>query len=187
MKINRLDAHDRFVHLKKGEFNIGETCQDIINKRPFGDRPFYIFAHKREIAIDERLSLFNQAYGIVPPMFNSLEDVPTHRLVWQPRLTRPKPQENSMLFKGYPGTDNVKVIWIIPQRELWPSFEKGKMTEDPMIWRFIHDFQFNPEILNQPDDDDLSDEEVDAVYKEISMEAKFNKWKNPQSEFKLIH
>jgi hypothetical protein len=173
MKINRLDAHDRFLHIKKGEFNIGQTCQDMIDQRPFGDHPFYIFAHKREIGLDERLAMFNQDFYNTPRAFLSLENVPTHRIIWQSRLTRPKPQENSMLFKGYPGTDNVKVIWIIPQRELWSSFEKGKMTEDPLIYQSIHSFQFNPEILEEPEDDDLSDEEIDGIYSEISRSSRF--------------
>ncbi len=47
MKINRLDAHDRYEHLTKQSFDIGECCQDLIDKRPFGDHDFYIFAHAR--------------------------------------------------------------------------------------------------------------------------------------------
>jgi hypothetical protein len=36
MKVNRLDAHDRYEHFTKQSFNITDCCQDIINKQPFG-------------------------------------------------------------------------------------------------------------------------------------------------------
>jgi hypothetical protein len=179
MKINRLDAHDRLQFFKKEDFDIGKTCQNIIDQCPFGNHPFYIFAHKREIGLDERLAIFNDDYYKGLKTFKGLEDVPTHRIIWQPRLTKPKPQENSMLFKGYPGSDNLKIIWIIPQRELWPSFEKGKMTEDPLIWKSIHDFQFNPEILEEPEDDDLTDQQIKGVYLELARGERMKKAISP--------
>ena len=67
MKLNRLETHDRYQHLTKQSFDIAECCQDLINQRPFGDHPFYIFAHPR-----------------------TEEDGVTKRLIWQPRLTKPK-------------------------------------------------------------------------------------------------
>jgi hypothetical protein len=67
MKLDRLDVHDRYEHFTKQDFDIGECCQDLINKRPFGDYPFYIFAHTR-----------------------TDDDGVTKRLIWQPRLTKPK-------------------------------------------------------------------------------------------------
>lgn len=148
MKINPLDAHDRFEHLKKQSFDIGECCQDLINKKPFGDHPFYIFAHAR-----------------------TDEDGVTKRLIWQPRLTKPKAQTNSMLFKAYPGTDLIKVIWMIPARELWGQYDKGKMTENKTVSESIHDFQFNRDKLEERENDDMTDEQVDAIYREISLNA----------------
>ena len=86
IKINPLDAHDRFLQFKRQEFSIGECCQDLINQKPFGNHPFYIWAHART---DDCST--------------------TKRIIWDPRLTRPLVQTNSMLFKGYPGTDLVKI------------------------------------------------------------------------------
>lgn len=152
MKINRLDAHDRYKQFTKSNFDIAECCQDLIDKRPFGDHPFYIFAHAR-----------------------TDEDGTTKRLIWQPRLTKPKAQTNSMLFKAYPGTDIIKVIWMIPARELWGQYGKGLLTENKTVSDSIHDFQFNRKKLEEKEDDDMTDEQVDAVYKEMSVNANRNK------------
>lgn len=154
MKINPLDAHDRYEHFKKQTFDIAECCQDLINKRPFGNYPFYIFAHAR-----------------------TEDDGANKRLIWQPRLTKPKAQTNSMLFKAYPGTDIIKIIWMIPSREMWSNFRKGQLTENQTISESIHDFQYNKAKLEEREDDDLTDEQIDGIYKEMSVEA--NKLKKP--------
>lgn len=152
MKIDRLDAHDRFLDFTKKDFDIGACCQDLINQRPFGNHAFYIFAHTR-----------------------TEEDGVTKRLIWQPRLTRPKPQTNSMLFKAYPGTDKIKIIWMIPAREMWKQYQKGYMTESKIISESIDAFENDRQKLEHPEDDDLSDEKIDEIYRELSLEAKKNK------------
>lgn len=152
IKINPLDAHDRLQHFTKQEFSISECCQDLINQRPFGNYPFYIWAHART-------------------------DENTHikRIIWQPRLTRPKPQTNSMLFKAYPGTDTIKVIWIIPAREMWEQYEKGKLTQNELIYNSIQDFQYNRASLEINEPDDFSDEKINEIYKELACEARWKK------------
>lgn len=149
MKINPLDAHDRYQHFTKQSFDIAECCQDLINKRPFGDHPFYIFAHSR-----------------------TEEDGATKRLIWQPRLTKPKAQTNSMLFKAYPGTDIIKVIWMIPARELWSQYTKGKITQNKTVCESIKDFQHNRNKLEEKEDDDMTDEQIDGIYREIATSAR---------------
>ncbi len=153
MKLDAFDVHDRYQHFTKQSFDISECCQDLINKRPFGEYPFYIFAHAR-----------------------TDEDGVTKRLIWQPRLTKPKAQTNSMLFKAYPGTDIIKVIWMIPAREVWGQYGKGLITENKTVSESIHDFQHNRNKLEQKEDDDMSDEVVDAIYKEISYHAQQKKF-----------
>jgi len=148
MKLDILDAHDRRDHFVKQEFSISECCQDLINQRPFGDHPFYIFAHTR-----------------------TDDDGVTKRLIWQPRLTKPKAQTNSMLFKGYPGTDIIKIIWMIPVREMWSQFNKGLLLENRLIHDSIHDFQFNRSKLEAREEDDLSDEAIDLIYQEIAKQG----------------
>ncbi len=148
IKINPLDAHDRLLHFTKQEFSISECCQDIINKRPFGNIPFYIWAHTR-----------------------TEEDGSTKRLIWQPRLTKPMAQTNSMLFKAYPGTDVIKIIWMIPARELWSQYKKGKLTANQTVWQSIQDFNHNREELEKKEKDDLSDDEIYNIYRSLQEEG----------------
>jgi hypothetical protein len=152
VQINLLDAHDRLKDFTKKGFDIGECCQDLIDQRPFGNYPFYIFAHAR-----------------------TDDDGVTKRLIWQPRLSRPKPATNSMLFKAYPGSDIIKVIWMIPARELWSQYTKGKLVENKTVCDSIYAFENNRKSLELNEDDDLSDEKIDSIYKEIAQQAKFKK------------
>lgn len=149
MTINLLDAHDRYQELNKHGINIGKCCQSLIDQRPFGKHPFYIYAHMR-----------TEDNGI------------DKRLIWQPRLTKPKASTNSMLFKGYPGTDNVKVIWMIPDRSLWNNFEYGNLCHNQTVAESIHDFLYNREKLEAKESDDLSDAQIDQIYREISASTK---------------
>lgn len=150
MKINLLDAHDRLDHFQKQGLDISECCQDLINKRPFGDVPFYIFAHAR-----------------------TAEDGISKIIIWQPRLTKPASQTNSMLFKAYPPSDKIKVIWMIPAREMWDQFKKGNLTESKIVSESIHDFQHNRAKLDAPESDDFSEESIDKIYQQIANNAKF--------------
>ena len=169
MKINRLDAHDRFEYFTKQSFGIAECCQDLINQRPFGDHPFYIFAHSRTLGRDEKVKLF------LSGQYQSLDELPEKTLIWQPRLTKPEAQVNSMLFKAYPGTDIIKVIWMIPTPELWDQYTKGKMTENKTISESIETFKTNKKKLEEKEDDDMTDEQINSVYKEISRNAEKEK------------
>lgn len=152
MKVDRLDAHDRYKYFTSQNFNIGECIQDLINKEPFGKYPFYIFAHAR-----------------------TDDDGVTKRLIWQPRLTKPRAQTNSMLFKAYPGTDLVKIIWMIPERELWKQYRKENLTANKTVTDSIHDFQYHRSKLEAKEPDDLSDEEIKRIYLSIEQEIKQKK------------
>jgi hypothetical protein len=149
MKLNRLETHDRYQHFTKQQFDISECCQNLINQRPFGNHPFYIFAHAR-----------------------TDDDGVTKRLIWQPRLTKPKAQTNSMLFKAYPGTDILKVIWMIPDRALWKQYGKGLVTENKTVIDSIYAFEHNREELERKESDDLTDIQIDQIYKDLSKQGK---------------
>lgn len=170
MKVDRLETHDRLSYFTKQDFDIGKTCQEMIDRRPFGDHPFYIFAHKRQLGLDERMNLLTMA--LKDGYACSMDKIPTDRMIWQPRLTKPKAEENSLLVKAYPGTDIVKIIWILPARELWSEFEKGKMTENKTVWESIQSFLTDKEGLERPEEDDYSDEAVSMIYMEIAKSAK---------------
>lgn len=141
MKINRLDAHDRLLYLKKTQSNdIGECCQDLINQKPFGDHPFYILAHAR-----------------------TAEDGFNKNFILMPWPIKHPPETNSMMFKAYPGTDRIDVLWIIPARELWPQYKKGNITESEIVCYSIYKFENDRESLAAPDDSDLSPEQAQEV------------------------
>lgn len=152
MKVDRLETHDRYQHFTKQSFNISECCQDLINQRPFGNHPFYIFAHTR-----------------------TEEDGVNKRLIWQPRLTKPKAQTNSMLFKAYPGSDQVKVIWMIPDRVMWSQYQVGNVAESETVLYSIDMFENHRALLEKVEDDDLSDEMVNEIYRDLSVEARRKK------------
>jgi hypothetical protein len=150
MRLDRLETHDRYAYFTKQKFDISECCQDLINQRPFGNHAFYIFAHART---DDN-------------------DISKKRLIWQPRMTKPKAQSNSMCFKAYPGTDIVKVIWIIPAIELWGQYKKGNITDNKTVRDSIAAYQHDRAKLEAKEDDDLNDEQIKAIYKELGQ-----KWK----------
>ncbi len=186
MNLNRMESHDRLLLLKKQSDYISQGCQDCINSKPQEfTMPFYIFAHSRTIEPDEKIAIFNDdLYQSLTDLsykrkYFSGEDVPTSRMIWSPRLTKPKAQENSMLFKSYPGTDNIKVIWMIPRRELWGQYNKGNMMESREIFESIEDFKNNPSKLEERESDDLSDEEVKRIYAQVSRSSR-------KKEFKMI-
>ena len=160
MQVNKLETHDRLVYVNKRQDELGRYCQSIIDQRPFGDRTFYIFAHKRTIEPDEILSLAQS--GQFP-----LDKIPTHRMIWQPRLSKPQAQENSMLFKAYPPSDDIKVIWIIPDREMWSQYDRGKMTESHIVLESIEAYLNDRRSLEAPEEDDATEAEAKAIYRDL--------------------
>ena len=153
MNVDILDAHDRHKHFTSQNFQISECVQDMIDREPFGpNRAFYIFAHAR-----------------------TDDDGSTKRLIWQPRLTKPEPQTNSMLFKVFPPSDEVEIIWMIPDRALWPQFQREFVTGCSIIEQSIFDFLHARDRLTRPDKEDPTDEEIRDVYKAI-FGKKFEKY-----------
>jgi hypothetical protein len=104
--------------------------------------------------------------------FRTAEGAPTSRMIWQPRLSKPPAQTNSMLFKYYPKEDLIRIVWMIPARELWNQYEKGKMLQSRMIIESIHDFTHNRSRLECREDDDLSEDAIKDIYRAISLSAK---------------
>lgn len=149
MKVNLFDTHDRFQHLVKQQFSISECCKDLVDKRPFGNYPFYIFAHAR-----------------------TDDDGVTKRLIWQPRLTKPRMQTNSMLFKGYPGSDQIEVFWILPERNLWDQYIKGNVTENTTVLDSIDCFLHNREKMESKEEGDLTEEQINAIYLDLAQNKK---------------
>jgi len=151
MKINRLEAHDRLEYLREDQSaNVFQGVDDCLKRNPdslaLQDKsPYiYIFAHPR-----------------------TTDDGLHKRLLWQPRLTRPKTQTNSYLFRAISKTDLVEICWLLPPRELWNQYKRGNVTEDPTILWSICQFQSNREDLDAPHPEDLPDERIKQIWKEF--------------------
>ena len=140
MKLNVYDAHDRFSYFKKQNFEIDECLQDLMKQKIFGDHAFYVFCHPR-----------------------TDEDGVTKRYIWQPRLTKPKAQTNSALYKVQPGSDVIRIIWILPPREVWNAYDPGNVCENEAIRKCIYMFQHEREALEAPEDDDPPPEKVQEI------------------------
>jgi hypothetical protein len=148
MKVNRLEAHDRLLHFKEDQaINIFQGAEDCLKKNSLSlalqqHSPYvYMFAHPR-----------------------TADDGFTKRMIWHPRLTKPKPQTNSYLFRAISGTDEIEVCWLLPPREMWKQYEKGKITENDLVLWSIDQFEFHRDQLAKGASDDLSDEKIKSIY-----------------------
>lgn len=152
MKINLFETHDRLQHLQKEQSHvIAQGCEECLKKNPDSlaiqsrCHYVYIFAHPR-----------------------TSEDGINKRLLWQPRLTKPKAQTNSYLFRAKSHSDLIELCWFIPPRELWSQFKMGNVTEsEDVIWS-INQFQNNRTKLEAPFDDDISEERAKAIWIDIA-------------------
>lgn len=141
LNLNPFDAHDRLIHVKKEQaLNVFLGAEECLKQNPLSlalqeKSPYvYLFAHPR-----------------------TGEDGYTKVLYWQPRLSRPTPQTNSYLFRAQSKTDLIEICWLIPDRAIWPQFEKGKVTHDEMVEWSINQYRFNKKDLAKPHADDLSE------------------------------
>lgn len=162
MKISRLEAHDRLQHFKKDqEINIFLGAEECLKKNPDSlimqdHSPYiYIFAHPR-----------------------TADDGFSKRMLWQPRLTKPKAQTNSYLFRAISKTDTIEVCWLLPPRELWEQYKRGNLTEEHMVLWSINEFQFNKKHLESAAHDDLPENKIRDIYKHILVESR-RKVNNP--------
>ncbi len=140
MKVNLLETDDRFLHFKSQDFGANEKAQEILKAKPFGDNPYYIFVHTRQT--DSTLN---------------------HRVIWQPRLLKPIPQLNSMLFRVPRNATSFEVIWIIPPVEIWHEFDKGNIHANEIILESIYMFRKKFYELSKGFPDDLTGEEAQEV------------------------
>jgi len=154
MKINRLEAHDRLLHLKKDQAHvITQGAEDCLKKNSLclelqARSPYvYIFGH--------------------PRLHDNGRDT---RMIWQGRLTKPNAQTNSYLFRAKSYGDILEVCWFLPPRETWGQFKKGNVTESTDVLWSIHQFENNREKLEQPFEDDLPYERVKEILQDIDRE-----------------
>lgn len=180
MNINRLETHDRLLHFQKQAEKIYEGCMDCLKNIPDAVKfPVYIFAHPRTIEADEKKALL--LTGIIP----RFKEMPTTRLIWMPRVTKPKAQTNSYLFLAKKNDDLIKIIWMIPPRDLWEQYAPGKMTHNEEIWTSIQNFQYAREKLEAPDPDGPSEKNIQEFRKIYAQEARKKKREKEIAKAKL--
>jgi hypothetical protein len=160
MKIDRLETHDRLLHFKQDQaINIFHGVDDCMKKNPLSlalqDRsPYiYIFAHPR-----------------------TADDGVTKRMLFQPRLTRPRVETNSYLFRAASKSDIIEVCWLIPPMETWSQYQKGKVTESEEVRWSIHQYVTKKQELETAHPEDLSDERARSIYMEIAKSSKPEKY-----------
>jgi len=154
MKIERLETHDRLLHLHQDQsLNIAQGAEDCLKLNDLSIRlqsrsPYiYIFAHPR-----------------------TADDGLNKRMIWQPRLSKPKAQTNSYLFRAISNTDQVEVCWLLPSREMWPQYKKGNITEHDIVNWSIHMFETKKSELEAAANGDLSEERSKHIYLDIANE-----------------
>lgn len=155
MKLNILETHDRLLHFKKDQQPIiSQGLDDCLKRNPlsisYQDRsPYvYIFGHPR-----------------------TSDDGFRKRFLWQPRLTKPKAQTNSYLFRAKSHTDILEVCWMIPPQETWNQYTEGKVTENDLVIWSIDMFIHHKDKLEQPFEDDLPDHKVKKILIEVALET----------------
>lgn len=151
MKIDRLETHDRLLHFQKDQADtITQGLEDCLKRNPVcvsmqEHFPYvYIFAHPR-----------------------SEDRGGNKRMIWQPRLSKPKAQTNSYLFRALSKSDIVEIIWMLPPRELWSQYQKGLVTESQDIITSIHNFLYYRKELEKPHKDDFSEEKIKSILEKI--------------------
>jgi hypothetical protein len=151
MKLNRLETHDRLEHLLKDQSdNVFKGAEECLKLNPLSlaiqeKCPYvYIFAHAR-----------------------TSDDGLKKRLLWQPRISKPKAQTNSYLFRAQSHRDLIDVIWIIPERHIWPQYEKGKITENELVNYSVDLFEHNRNELEKPHPEDYSEERSKKIFQSI--------------------
>jgi hypothetical protein len=156
MKIHRLETHDRLLHFIKDQSNtISQGCEDCLKKNTLSlalqdHSPYiYIFAHPR-----------------------TADDGITKRMLWQPRLTKPRAQTNSYLFRAKSKSDIVEICWMIPPKELWGQYSRGNITESDVVRYSITMFKENKDKLEEREPEDLHEYQIQSIYASIGYKGK---------------
>lgn len=166
MKLDLFDTHDLFLEFKKNTDLIYEGCMECLKNVPESiNFPFYVYAHSRQIGIDEKMAI------IEDPTIPFSQKKADERLIWMPRVTKPRASPNSYLFLIVKRPDLVKICWFLPKEELWPMYDKGKMTYNEEILTSIQNYKYARNQLNEPDKDGPNEHEALAFRRIYGEEA----------------
>lgn len=154
MKIHRLEAHDRMLELQKKQAKVAQQgvidCLKVnLFSLAYQDKCHYIYIFGHARLSDDGLK---------------------ERLLWQPRLTKPKMEPNSYLFRALSKTDNIETCWMLPKQETWGQHKKGNVTENEINSWSIYQYNHKREEMELPFPDDLTDEQAKKVLFEVARE-----------------
>jgi hypothetical protein len=136
------------------EKNYSECIQNLIMSAPFGAHKFYIFSFIKRV---------DDASGI-------------KKMIHQPRLTKPEPIPGGTLMRVDPRDPyTATLLWTLPNDQNFNLYKKGKMYADPFVHECIERFKKNPKEMMRPEVDDLTDEQIREIYKDMSMKQKAKK------------
>lgn len=154
MKLNVFETHDRLQHLIKHQSqNIFLGAEQCLKENPLSlaiqeKCPYiYIWAHPR-----------SDDFGI------------NKRMIWQPRLSIPKAQTNSYLFRAVSFSDIIEIVWMLPPREQWSNYSKGQVNENEIVEGCINMFKTNRKEMEKPHPEDFSEDKCKIIMKKIIQE-----------------
>jgi hypothetical protein len=154
MKLDIFETHDRLLHLQKDQSStISQGADDCLKVNPLSlalqrhSHYVYLFAHPR-----------------------TADDGVNKKMLWQPRLSKPKAQTNSYLFRAKSGTDILEICWLIPPRDMWFNYRKKNVTESEIVTWSINKFNNNRPSLENPFTDDISEQNIREIYKLVARE-----------------
>lgn len=151
MKLDRLETHDRLLHLIKDQSAmIVKGCEDCLFRNP------------KSLAIQEK-SHYVYIYGHARTADNGVDKI----IFWDPRLCKPYPETNSFLFRAKSKTDILEECWIIPERHLWYQYRTGNITEHKTVLWSIDQYLNNRIKLAEPDPDDFPEERAKELLRQI--------------------
>ena len=166
MKINRLEAHDRYKFLLKDQSDaVSKGAEECLKKNPLS------------LAYQEK-SPYVYLYGHARTHENGVDK----RILWEPRLTKPKPEPNSFLFRAKSKSDNLEICWILPPVEFFSQYKHGNIIEkaSDVSWS-IYQYLNNREELGKPEQEDLPDNKCKDILlniaRELEQQALINKSK----------
>ncbi len=131
-----------------------KSIQNLIQSKPFGDHKFYIFSIVKRVDDDSGIK----------------------KMFHQPRLTRPEPVPGTTLIKVDPNDPSVvTIIWTLPNQENFGMYKDGKMFANSFVYECVEKYKKNPKEFMHPDPDDLSENQIREMYKDLKYKARAKK------------
>lgn len=128
-----------------------ETIKKIIESDPFLGHKFYIQSFIKRV---------DDSTGV-------------KKMIHHPRLTKPEPLPGHTLLRVDPkDPDSMKIMWTIPNQETFGLYKYKKAFGDRFVYECIQTYQKNPKQFMQPEPDDLSDDQIREIYKQMKQSAK---------------